>query len=102
MLNHLSLRVWLSATDGVTEDVWLWLDGSEMTWTNWEPGEPAGGGGQNCLMRMDHIPGHYNDRTCGATDVHYFCENIIGTDVHTAHPNCKEGHGVTDMKVMDV
>ncbi len=35
-------HVWLGATDEKVEGVWMWVDGTPMTFTAWYPGEPNG------------------------------------------------------------
>lgn len=34
---------WLNATDVTNEGVWVWLDGTTFSYTNWWAGEPSGG-----------------------------------------------------------
>ena len=33
-------KLWIGATDEVTEGKWVWIDGSPLTFTDWAPGEP--------------------------------------------------------------
>jgi hypothetical protein len=39
------LRVWLGASDGQSEGLWKWEDGSEMTFTAWHRRQPDNGWG---------------------------------------------------------
>ena len=39
--------VWLGYTDRTTEGTFVWVDGENPGYTNWDPGEPNNGGGSN-------------------------------------------------------
>lgn len=49
----LSGGVWIGFTDRVTEGNWVWEDGSPVTFTNWNPGEPSNSGGVPCYNDED-------------------------------------------------
>ena len=37
------ISLWLGLNDAATESNFVWVDGAPVTYTNWVPGEPAGG-----------------------------------------------------------
>ena len=37
---HPDQRLWLGATDEVTEETWRWVTGEQFVYDNWSPGEP--------------------------------------------------------------
>ena len=41
--------IWLGASDREGEDVWMWVDGSDMDRSLFEPGEPNNYGEEDCL-----------------------------------------------------
>lgn len=45
------LRVWLGATDEKVDGKWVWVDGKEMTFTNWGKGEPSNTQGKETCLR---------------------------------------------------
>jgi hypothetical protein len=68
--------VFLGATDTVTEGVFLWSDGTGLTFKNFNAGEPnngAGGGQEDCLIILGAKGGLWDDRPCG-TPLGYVCE----------------------------
>ncbi|XP_013885801.1 ladderlectin [Austrofundulus limnaeus] len=58
--SHRSNPTWIGGYDATEEGVWLWSDGSLMTFTKWCPGEPNNGygGRQHCLQM------NYSGRKC--------------------------------------
>lgn len=55
---------WLGGTDGQSEGSWLWLDGSPISYTNWNSREPNNVGGAEDCMAMDAGNGKWNDAGC--------------------------------------
>lgn len=45
------LRVWLGATDEKVEGKWVWVDGQDMTYSQWEATEPSNDGGKENYLR---------------------------------------------------
>ena len=41
--------IWFGASDREVEDVWMWVDGSDMDRSLFEPGEPNNSGEEDCL-----------------------------------------------------
>ncbi|XP_033763786.1 C-type mannose receptor 2-like isoform X2 [Pecten maximus] len=65
--------VWIGATDDDTEGRWIWSDGSNITYSNWHPGEGPVHHGflfssaalEDCgIMRVDDN-GRWHDYSCG-------------------------------------
>lgn len=64
--------LWLGATDEKLEGVWQWVDGTEMKFKAWAPGEPAGARSENYLFL---IHGKWEDHSNGRPQVVGFvCE----------------------------
>lgn len=62
-----TLAVYLGGTDAVTENVFLWADGSPVTLTNWNPMEPnnaLGMGEEDCIVLHGSAAGKWDDRPC--------------------------------------
>jgi hypothetical protein len=48
------LNLWLGATDEKTEGLWVWLDGTPMTYKAWHRRQPDNGGGREHYLHTDH------------------------------------------------
>jgi hypothetical protein len=64
--------LWLGASDVVTENSFLWADGSPVVFDNWRDGEPndngPGDAGEDCsVIEGDNPAKEWDDRTCLAT-----------------------------------
>lgn len=69
--------LWLGATDEEKEGVWLWMDGTEMKFRNFSPGEPNNhGGAENYLViNYRNNLGTWNDANDDKQDNEgYICE----------------------------
>ncbi|XP_044195268.1 collectin-12-like [Thunnus albacares] len=67
---------WIGLTDRAAENVWQWLDGTELTFTKWKPGQPDNWGhghemGEDCAG-LSH-EGLWNDFFC-EDHISYICE----------------------------
>lgn len=54
----------LGGTDAGTEGIWRWNNNQDWSFENWRPGQPDGGGRENC-MEMNAEDGFWNDVDCG-------------------------------------
>jgi len=57
-------NVWLGGSDSTTEDTWVWTDGSPVSISDWYPGQPDGGTGQNCLYIYSAYNWQWGDDPC--------------------------------------
>ena len=71
MLNP-SDRVHIGLTDQVQEDVWLWVDGSSLTFERWAPNEPDDSFGEDCVAQRSD--GLWDDVDCNNRNYFYACE----------------------------
>ena len=53
-------RFWIGGNDISTEDSWVWSDGSDWNFTNWNRGEPNNWNKEDCLQAN----GIWNDVSC--------------------------------------
>ena len=59
----------IGATDQVTEGTFLWVDNTDLTFTDFPTGEPNNGGGkfeEDCLSIRGDNADQWDDRPCGA------------------------------------
>jgi hypothetical protein len=68
---------WIGATDSRSEGYLEWVDGSPLTFTYWNSGEPNNAfAGQDCALFYNI--GHYNlkwgDSSCENTETYFVCE----------------------------
>ncbi|XP_016520470.1 type-2 ice-structuring protein-like isoform X2 [Poecilia formosa] len=54
-----SKEAWIGGSDGQETNIWLWSDGSPMTYTNWCPGQP-----NNALTLQHCIQMNYSKKKC--------------------------------------
>lgn len=65
-------KLWLGATDEGSEGAWYWDNSRNApTFTAWQPGEPGGGGSENCAV-LDESSG-WHDYSCTST-FQFVCE----------------------------
>ena len=55
---------WIGFNDLSTPNTFAWSDGSAVSYTNWGPGQPDGGGGGNQCAVLDANGGDWDDVTC--------------------------------------
>jgi hypothetical protein len=67
-------RWWIGFNDRNLEGTWEWVDGSAVSYQNWEPGEPNNQGNEDCGQINRFYPVMtWNDEPC-ETSLPYACE----------------------------
>ncbi|XP_045180757.2 ladderlectin-like [Mercenaria mercenaria] len=57
--------IWIGGTNGIEEGVFAWLDGTLVSYENWEPGEPSSyDSRQNCITIKSGSNNKWNDVKC--------------------------------------
>ncbi|XP_026154124.1 macrophage mannose receptor 1 isoform X2 [Mastacembelus armatus] len=81
----------------MTNEQFIWVDHSPVTYTHWAPGEPNNANGEEQCVQMNRHQGGWNDANCGRGGAGYVCKKFPG-DVHTPPPptqpwtgNCPAG-----------
>uniref|UniRef100_A0A8C9YQF9 C-type lectin domain-containing protein n=1 Tax=Sander lucioperca TaxID=283035 RepID=A0A8C9YQF9_SANLU len=66
--------MWIGLTDSETEGTWKWVDGTPLTKSSWDSGEPNGGENENCVeMKKFELENSWNDLSC-STRLNWICE----------------------------
>ncbi|KAM8773189.1 uncharacterized protein AB9X84_014534 [Acanthopagrus schlegelii] len=68
-------EMWIGLTDRQWEGVWTWVDGTRLTTSFWDSGEPNNhGGNEDCveILSLNSVY-NWNDETCGNTN-YWMCE----------------------------
>ncbi|XP_060588901.1 perlucin-like [Ruditapes philippinarum] len=73
--NPVQKDFWLGANDITHEGTWVWIKKDEYVqmYTNWAPGEPNSGTGENCLALFDMEQYKWNDAPCDLPEG-FICE----------------------------
>ncbi|XP_038165332.1 galactose-specific lectin nattectin-like isoform X1 [Cyprinodon tularosa] len=58
-----SRDTWIGGYDAVSENTWLWSDGSAFEFTHWYTNQPDNSGSQHCL-EINYGGSHWNDIQC--------------------------------------
>ncbi|XP_063733094.1 asialoglycoprotein receptor 1-like isoform X2 [Eleginops maclovinus] len=70
-------NAWIGLTDSLDEGTWMWVDGTDVTTTFWQPGQPNSyNGNQDCgeTVQKNQGVGEWNDDGCFA-EQNWICEN---------------------------
>ena len=74
---NMKSRSWLGMSDAKEEGHWVWLaDGTDVTYTHWDAGEPNGGTSENYGMIWETV-GTWNDCAPGEAyfeKLYYICK----------------------------
>uniref|UniRef100_A0A8B9H0W8 C-type lectin domain-containing protein n=1 Tax=Astyanax mexicanus TaxID=7994 RepID=A0A8B9H0W8_ASTMX len=65
-------KAWIGLSDGETEGVWKWVDGSELITKFWITGEPNGKGDEDCAL----TDRYWADYPCNS-QFNWICEKIL-------------------------
>ena len=68
-----SSTAWIGINDRDTEGTFVWEDGSKVTYTSWNSGEPNDYNGEDCTHINYSVSGGWNDYPCGYTQP-FVCE----------------------------
>lgn len=71
VLSAMSSFAWIGLSDAASENVFRWLDGTALSYTNWAVGQPNGGAGENCGYLENAYLWH--DYPCAEAH-NYFCQ----------------------------
>jgi hypothetical protein len=64
-LNNVKSWYWIGLKDVKDEGVFVWsVSQTNVSWTNWSPGEPNGGTNENCVVST--VDARWGDVWCGA------------------------------------
>ncbi|XP_005465649.1 CD209 antigen [Oreochromis niloticus] len=76
-VNQFKKYLWIGLTDSLTEGTWKWVDGTRMTTSYWNSGEPNGGRTENCgQIKAYDSQNSWNDETC--SNKHFWiCEKRV-------------------------
>lgn len=72
----LAVNMWLGASDTVTENVFVWTDGTAMPFGNWGPNQPDRFPGPDCIEKRATVGRQWFDQPCD-NERAFVCEQPI-------------------------
>ncbi|XP_035762223.1 CD209 antigen-like [Neolamprologus brichardi] len=76
-VNQFKKYLWIGLTDSETDGIWKWVDGTRMTTSYWNRGEPNGGRTENCgEIRFYDSENSWNDAPC-SIEKFWICEKRV-------------------------
>ncbi|XP_042072424.1 CD209 antigen isoform X1 [Haplochromis burtoni] len=76
-VNQFKKSLWIGLTDSETDGRWKWVDGTRMTTSYWNSGEPNGGRSENCgEVRFYDSENSWNDAPC-SIEKFWICEKRV-------------------------
>ncbi|MDW8274046.1 MAG: lectin-like protein, partial [Chitinophagales bacterium] len=69
---------WIGYTDAASEGNWVWVDGSQSTFTNWNGGEPNNSGGLPCYQDEDAALIQFSNGKWNDLAVQNICGGSLG------------------------
>ncbi|KAG2466118.1 MRC1 protein, partial [Polypterus senegalus] len=96
-LEDIRFPVWIGMSDILHEGKFAWRDGSQVTYTNWNTGEPnnSGDSGEHCVMMFHSIreTGRWNDGGCESA-LGFVCYKKKSSDIPPPPPSkdCPSGY----------
>jgi hypothetical protein len=94
-LGGVDRRLWIGFSDTASEGSFAWSDGSPVTYTNWNPGEPNNSGGTEDWAEMLGSNGRWNDIADGGSGF----PHVAVVELGPTAPPCPEdlsGDGAVD------
>ncbi|RWS20102.1 macrophage mannose receptor 1-like isoform X1, partial [Leptotrombidium deliense] len=88
------LTLWLGARRVSGTRQWKWIDGSDVIYTNWNPGEPNNDDTEECIQYYNNGPhaGFWNDYPCTPRRESAICEITLSDKEETKDEySCEEG-----------
>jgi len=69
-----SVDTWIGANDRANEGIFVWADGTPVTFFNWSQAQPDNFEGQENCVEIRVLDRNWNDRPCGGDPEPYLCE----------------------------
>nr|XP_039269898.1 uncharacterized protein LOC120344668 isoform X2 [Styela clava] len=71
-------QMWIGLIQEAVGGYYVWVDQTQLVYTNWWGGEPNDFSGQESCVQMDHNYGQWADSNCGIVNG-YICKKTVGS-----------------------